>query len=135
MEESSVPELLLCLQCRKLQAKDAFYRYPNNVPHHWCKTCVREKAVASQREFKLRAIEHKGGVCVDCGMMPHPAAMEFHHVEAAHKDFQISAVAQKRMSAQVIRELEKCVLVCRNCHAIRHANQWRWPVDRQGLEP
>ena len=129
LPEESVPAELLCIKCEVVQPKADFYRYANNAPHQWCKPCVRSKAVESQRRFKLECISYKGGVCVDCDKMPHPAAMDFHHLEPEAKDFRISAAGTKTLNAKVRGELDKCVLVCKNCHAIRHA---KWDGELEG---
>lgn len=121
--EASIPELLLCLKCLKPTQKNLFYRYPNNVPHQWCKACTSRTAVESQRRFKIGCIEYKGGLCVDCGKMPHPAAMDFHHLDPKEKDFKISSACVYPLTQEVKTELDKCVLVCKNCHAMRHYRQ------------
>lgn len=119
--EASIPELLLCLKCLKPTQKNLFYRYPNNVPHQWCKKCLRQNVVDSQHRFKIQCIEYKGGLCVDCGKIPHPAAMDFHHQDPDGKDFSISKTSTKTLSATVKMELDKCILLCKNCHAVRHS--------------
>lgn len=139
MAESDVPGLLFCIKCQTVCPKENFYRYRNNAPHQWCKGCVRQKAVVSQHRFKLEAIAYKGGVCVDCERMPHPAAMTFHHLDPSQKNYQLSAAREKTLSEAVKRELDKCVLLCRNCHAIRHVEYWNpgdfKEVGRPGVEP
>jgi hypothetical protein len=122
--EHEIPNNLLCLKCLTTQPKSDFYRYPNNVPHQWCKTCVKAKALCSQHRFKLEAIAYKGGVCVECEKMPHPASMEFHHLDPSGKDFSISNSRTKTLNEKVKEELDKCILVCRNCHGILHAEGW-----------
>jgi hypothetical protein len=71
---------------------------------------------------KAAALEYLGGACVDCGWRGNQAALQFHHLEPQHKDFTIGNVANK--SWDVIKiELEKCALLCANCHAIRHSTK------------
>lgn len=62
--------------------------------------------------------ELKSGPCVDCGQTYHPAAMQFDHVDGA-KEYTISGMMNSPRE-RVLKELEKCVLRCANCHAIRH---------------
>lgn len=59
-----------------------------------------------------------GGKCVDCGYDKHIAALEFDHVRGVKLD----TVARLLSSAnwgRVMQEVEKCELVCSNCHSIR----------------
>lgn len=68
--------------------------------------------------MKLTAIRIMGGRCQSCGWKGLPAGFEFHHVSGV-KDFSIGMVSNKSW-AIIKRELAKCVLLCRNCHAIEH---------------
>lgn len=57
-----------------------------------------------------------------CDYDKHPAAMEFHHRDPTQKDFTIADVANRAW--EVIRaELDKCDLLCSNCHRIEHSNR------------
>lgn len=109
-----------CAKCKTPQAHSEFYSRGKGV-QSWCKTCVKNNSAQRARELKLAAIDHLGGVCKDCRQMPHPAAMTFHHLDPAKKDFSISHARYRKGIEDVRSELEKCVLLCMNCHAIRHA--------------
>ena len=49
------------------------------------------------------------------------AAFEFHHLDAGTKEFAISADGVPRRWELIVAELEKCVLLCANCHREVHA--------------
>ena len=78
------------------------------------------KLVTSRnRARKLEAIEFMGGVCQDCGGSFPPSVYDFHHVDMATKDknpsyFLVGGLEKAK------KELAKCVLLCSNCHRIRH---------------
>ena len=86
-----------------------------------CKPCLYEYQKNRWHQRKLDAIEYKGGVCADCGQMPHPAAMQFHHLDPEEKDFSWNK-GRLRAWDSVLKELDKCVLLCANCHTIRHSD-------------
>jgi 5-methylcytosine-specific restriction endonuclease McrA len=73
---------------------------------------------------KKRAIEMMGGECSICGYKfnyLNIAAFEFHHKNPEEKDFKIGQCANK--SWKVVKaEIDKCVLLCSNCHGIEHSN-------------
>jgi hypothetical protein len=48
-------------------------------------------------------------------------ALEFHHLNAARKDFGISSQGHTRSWSKIREELDKCVLLCANCHREVHA--------------
>jgi transcription elongation factor Elf1 len=77
----------------------------------------------SKRRKKIRemAIEYKGGKCFFCGYNKCPQALEFHHNESNEKDFGISAKGYTRSWDRVKKELDKCTLVCANCHREVHS--------------
>ena len=60
--------------------------------------------------------------CVDCGQR-HPATLHFHHLNSEDKVFSISYAANRGFSLDRIKkEIGKCIVLCANCHAIRHYN-------------
>lgn len=68
--------------------------------------------------MKARAIEYKGGKCQYCGYNRSVAAMCFHHLDPSQKDFNVSG---NTMRWELMKgELDKCVLLCLNCHAEEH---------------
>ncbi len=68
--------------------------------------------------LKERAVEYLGGHCQICKYDRCVSALEFHHVDPREKDFEVSA----KMGWAVVRpELDKCVLLCANCHRAVHA--------------
>jgi DNA replicative helicase MCM subunit Mcm2 (Cdc46/Mcm family) len=77
--------------------------------------------VAEQRRIlKLKAIEYKGGACQRCGYNKCPGALSFHHLDPNEKDYGISGGGVSRSFEKVKPELDKCILVCQNCHAEIH---------------
>lgn len=79
-------------------------------------------AVAKRRK-KIRdmAIEFKGGKCNICGYDKCNAALEFHHIDNRKKDFGLSMNGITRSWEKTKKELEKCILVCSNCHREIHS--------------
>ncbi|MBV9258860.1 MAG: hypothetical protein JO215_12670 [Ktedonobacteraceae bacterium] len=61
--------------------------------------------------------------CADCGQS-HPATLEFHHLDPAQKDFHVSQILHETTSLRRLQEeIAKCVVLCANCHRIRHWNE------------
>lgn len=79
----------------------------------------KEKLKEKRILFKKKCIEYKGGKCSMCGYDKHIAALHFHHVDPYGKDFEISKANYKNWD-DVKLELDKCLLVCANCHAEIH---------------
>ena len=83
-----------------------------------------------RRKVRLMAVQYKGGHCSRCGYDKCVEALEFHHLDASQKDFGISSKGYTRSWQKVREEIEKCVLVCANCHRELHAETQR-PVERR----
>ncbi|MFA6494923.1 MAG: hypothetical protein WC246_00960 [Candidatus Paceibacterota bacterium] len=74
------------------------------------------RAVAKRRrKIKLMAIEYKGGKCQVCGYDKYPGALDLHHVNGK-KSFGIGDKGYTRSWEKIKQELDKCILVCANCH-------------------
>ena len=80
------------------------------------------KKAVSLRRKKLRekAIKYKGGKCSLCGYDKCQEALEFHHLDLDSKDFGLSRSGITRSWEKIRDELQKCVLVCANCHRELH---------------
>lgn len=75
-----------------------------------------------RKELKIRSIEYKGGKCCKCGYKKCISALEFHHMDPKEKDFGISNKGYTRSWNIIKEELDKCILVCANCHREIHEN-------------
>lgn len=74
-------------------------------------------AVAKRRRtLKQKAVEYKGGRCVCCGYDNHVGVLDFHHLDPSTKSFGIGAKGYTRSWERIVQELDKCILVCANCH-------------------
>ena len=80
------------------------------------------KAVQKRRK-KVReiAVEYLGSQCTRCGYNRCAEALEIHHLESSDKDFGISDKGYTRSWKRVRKELDKCELLCANCHRETHA--------------
>ena len=97
------------------------------------KNCnLKDKVTNRRRELKRLAVEYLGGECEMCGYKRCLSALEFHHFEAAHKDFGIAKRGYTRSWDSVRQEIDKCNLVCANCHREIHHEMEK--ADK-GVEP
>ncbi len=89
-----------------------------------CRKCLDRQR---RRRLKQRCVEYLGGKCMVCGYNKSAAAMHFHHREQSQKVFSISA--RLRWAWETVKhELDKCDLICANCHAELHDQDMRvWP--------
>ena len=83
---------------------------------------MKQQVVDRQRKYKQSAVDYKGGCCTICGFNLYIGALEFHHIDPSKKDFEVSSFYKKPLVDEKVRaELDKCVLLCSNCHRMYHA--------------
>lgn len=103
----------ICLLC------DRIYEL-GQVKGHSRTLCNSCRINRRRFEIKKRAVSYKGGKCVRCGYSKCIAALNFHHLDAKTKDFSIGS-NHSRSWESIRKELDKCILLCANCHAEEHA--------------
>ena len=77
----------------------------------------------------MLAVEYLGNKCNLCGYNKCFAALEFHHKDGQKKDFGLASRGLTRSWETIKRELEKCVLVCSNCHKEIHNGVVQLPPE------
>ena len=86
-------------------------------------------AVQKRRKFlRKKAIDYKGGKCIFCGYNKYEGALDFHHINETLKEFGLSEKGITRSWDKIQKELEKCVLICANCHRELHGNKLQLPA-------
>ena len=105
---------------------EEYKEYQRNYQRSWHQR-NKEKRLARMHEKKAATYEYVQGIksqlfCVDCGER-HPAALQFHHPNPEDKMFNVADAVRNGISLDRIKkEIEKCIVLCANCHAIRHYN-------------
>lgn len=99
-----------------------------------CKTCGKQSKTKSRNtecnacrtrktreRNKKKAIEYKGGKCSVCGYDRYYGSLDFHHKDPSIKEFTVSQGWQCSWD-KLKKEIDKCELVCSNCHGEIHAD-------------
>lgn len=92
----------------------------------WSKKENRDKKYKATKDrykrAKIMAVEYLGGCCSVCGYKKCIEALEFHHISPALKErSRGQAAVDRRLSFNSNKkELDKCVLLCSNCHREKH---------------
>ena len=86
---------------------------------------MKTQTAEYQMRNKIRAIQYLGGRCMHCGF-DHPSGLQFHHRDPATKSFgvtakELSTPKKRPWDSVIVPELEKCDLLCANCHFLEHA--------------
>lgn len=80
----------------------------------------QKKSTARAKMVKVFIAEYKlKSGCIDCGYNKHHSALDFDHVNGDKK----INVCFAKSRAQALDEIQKCEIVCSNCHRIRTFNR------------
>lgn len=106
----------VCSICSEEHSIDKFYKSRSS-----CKKCFSQYVKGRQNDIKNKCVQYKGGMCEKCGYNKCISALEFHHLDPKEKDINISGI--KSMDFDKYKaELDKCILLCANCHREIHFN-------------
>lgn len=112
----------ICPRCLLDLKKEDFYsRRSGNGNSSYCKKCTNTQAIERQHKFKELCVTYKGSVCEFCGYNKYIGALEFHHRDPEAKDFSFAHRRSHTFNQEIIDELDKCILLCSNCHKEEHA--------------
>lgn len=134
----------LCLKCNPFKSGMRYGERKNKrkqeVVVSRCNSCGREfnyicgngytKSKCSSCSTKRRrdkrrfaSIEYKGGKCCRCGYSRCLSALDFHHRDQSQKEFSMAGNYTRSWEA-VKKELDKCDLICSNCHREIHDGEY-----------
>ncbi len=113
-----------CTGCGETKTLDQFYPHSGQSSGRQprCAECCKSHSKLRKLERRLKIIEQFGDICYDCGEIYNPACYEFHHVNMEEKSFSISSYLTLGWE-RLQKELDKCVMLCANCHRIRHSKR------------
>lgn len=114
----------VCEECKKSLASDLFAtffdkRYKRYLRKR-CKACdyllSKKRHAKSRLAKKLKALAYLGGKCARCGYDRNPYVLDFNHKDPKRKLFSMTRLIEKRGWGEIVKELEKCEILCANCH-------------------
>ena len=85
-----------------------------------CKSCWNKRTYQTGIEKLNRLKTARGGCCERCGYNKYLGALQWHHTDPTVKEY---GIGQRRglTESQLQDEVDKCQLLCANCHAEVHA--------------
>ena len=109
-----------CPKCEGVKnLQNEFYTSKNGDVHGWCKPCNNKITYEKQLARKVECVKYKGGKCIVCNYDKYIGALDFHHINPEEKEFNIAQLRSYSLEF-LTKELNKCVLLCKNCHAEVH---------------
>lgn len=84
-----------------------------------CRKCRQKRVKKLQRHKKEKLVSLFGGKCCLCNYNKCLRALDFHHIDPASKLPKFKNFIDFSFE-DIVKELEKCILVCANCHREIH---------------
>lgn len=103
----------ICRSCHKISRRK-----------HYLQNRESEKKRIKRRREEIREWCKQIKRTLKCNRCPqnHPATLQFHHNDPTRKELAIAvAVTNGWSKKKIMAEMEKCEVLCANCHAIEHA--------------
>ncbi len=109
-----------CTKCKKDKNIEEFHFIKTEKRYNsWCKVCLYQRQKNRWVELKKKIITVMGGKCCKCGYNKNDAALCIHHLNNKNKNFDWNQLRLRTWNI-VEKEINKCILVCCNCHAEIH---------------
>lgn len=112
------PKPLRCKICGESDPAK-FYKNKDGCYRYRCRKCDNQETIKRFRRYKKEAVDYKGGKCQKCGYNKCLGSMDFHHLDATQKDPNWHKMRNWPLE-KIKVELDKCILVCGNCHGEIH---------------
>lgn len=77
--------------------------------------------------MQARVVNHYGGKCIECGSTED--GYHFHHRDPSTKEFKVSSRFTTGLFETIIKEADKCDMLCEKCHRKRHPEIYKCDVD------
>lgn len=121
--QSSDNSTKCCPRCKETKSIEDFYnRRGKKGGSVYCKPCTTLQTLERQRDTKQKAVDYVGGSCMRCGYNKCLGALHFHHIDPNEKDPNWAQFKFRSFNDKFKEELDKCELLCANCHLEEHTN-------------
>ena len=117
-----IGDKVFCPKCKRILYKDSFYKVKGKHKYRlmkWCIDCNKRHVNTALRKYKIDIVKYMGGKCKFCGYNKCIHSLDIHHINPEHKDPNFKQM-RKILRNDLKKELEKCVLICANCHREIH---------------
>lgn len=108
----------VCIICQEEILSNSAKNYRKGI----CSGCIDGFFLEQRNYFKVKAIEYLGGSCQKCGYNKCLSAFDFHH-KSDDKELSPGYLISTFNWERIQKELDKCILLCRNCHYEVHYPQ------------
>jgi hypothetical protein len=111
-----------CTKCQTTKPVSEFRKDSRRISglQSWCISCGSISKKNKRKQNKQKAVDYKGGCCKRCGIVSECLDIyDFHHINPNEKEDSLNRLMNSTWE-YIVPELDKCDLLCSNCHKITH---------------
>jgi len=102
-------------ECKECHKKIRNIYYQNNKEKEKQRTSIVKKKY--RQWFKDLKMTFKCSKCSE----DHISCLDFHHIDPKEKEFNLSQALNRGIGKEkLLKEIEKCIILCANCHRKEH---------------
>jgi hypothetical protein len=107
----------------KVKKSEYYQKIKNTIRKKYLENGGKEKARQKRIDNKKKSVEFFNFCCADCGFKSeYYDVYDFHHIDPSTKEKEISDIMNRTWKI-IETEIKKCIMLCANCHRIRHAKE------------
>lgn len=129
-------ETKICGKCKTELSVEHFHPHKKDKFQSNCKECQKQYRSEHYKKNKQKYIDKASKWTNDqvvwwqdyksklkCELCPetHPACLQFHHTDD-NKEGNVATLARRGNRQKLLKEIEKCQVLCANCHFKLHFN-------------
>lgn len=142
----------ICTKCNKEKNEFEFdwKNKSKGIRHIKCKPCMKiyrkfyyetkdkekqkKRVYESKKKFKKKFKLFKDTLyCESCGENA-VECLDFHHIDPTEKKFSIGNICKYQSVKMLAMEIEKCAVLCSNCHRKVHAGNLKCPITVRDMD-
>ncbi len=105
----------ICRECQKVQKRNSYHKHKEET-----KDAFKKRRELHRKVVREYASTLKVEGCIVCGEKE-ISCLDFHHKDPTQKEYNIANMFHTGNRKNIEEEVEKCVILCANCHRKHHA--------------
>jgi len=119
--------MIQCRSCQRLKEEEDFYLRADGIKRfNKCKSCISKETAEQKRKIYEWVDKYKSSHgCNVCGTTDE-RCLQLHHKDSSTKKHSVATLIGKGYIFRTVKEeVEKCEVLCANCHSIHHYEERR----------
>jgi hypothetical protein len=128
-------EVVNCKNCNLYKNKNDFYIKNNGYIYNICKDCFNKNKRDQRLMIKKECLKLLGDCCQNCFFNTYSSSLQFHHINNKNKlitDY-FELIKSTTNRKKLFEELDKCCILCANCHAAYHKGELKIFFDKKSF--